>query len=105
MPLFGDLLGTSQIINQLADIKVRLVRMELNMITTTDFQDFADSLSREVNQIKTFIAGLEQQIADGADNAAFRAFVEGALPGLKANVGELDKFTPEPPAPATGTPV
>lgn len=105
MGLFDGLFGTDQIKNQLADIKVRLVRMELNMITTTDFQDFADSLNREVGQIKDFIAGLEQQIAAGADNAAFRAFVEGALPGLKANVGELDKFTPEPPAPVDGTPV
>ena len=105
MPLFGDLFGTTQIINQLADLKVRLVRMELNMITTTDFQSFADDLNREVGQIKDFIAGLEEQIATGADNAAFRAFVEAALPGLKANVGELDKFTPEPPAPVDGTPV
>lgn len=99
MPLFGGLFGTDQILKQLADLKNRLIEMEKNMITQEDFQTFADDLNREVGQIKEFIAGIEGQIATGADNAAFRAFVEAALPGLKANVGELDKFTPETPAP------
>lgn len=105
MGFFDGLFGTDQIKNQLADLKIRLVRMELNMITQADFQKFTDDLNREVGQIKAFIAGLEQQVADGADNAAFRAFVEGALPGLRANVGELDKFTPEPPSAPEPAPV
>lgn len=96
MPLLGDLLGTSQISKQLAEMKNILARMELNMVTIEEFQNFQNDLNREVGQIKTFIAGLEEQIAAGADNAAFRAFVEGALPSLKSSVGELDKFTPEP---------
>ena len=84
---------------QFERLETLLTTIEEKMVTIEDFQTFATDLNREVGQIKDFIANLETQLAQGADDAAFRAFVEGSLPGLKASVGELDKFTPEPAPP------
>lgn len=99
---------------QLDGINAKLQTLENDMATKADIEKLAADSARETEQIKTFIGNLQSELqakldeiaallASSADNAEFRAAVEAALPGLQANVAELDKFTPEPgtePTPA-----
>ena len=88
MPLFGDLLGTSQIINQLTRIEARLKQFEENVMA-----DFSS--------LDTAIADLGKEIGEIIDllntDAADQAKVDAAVAKLTAMKDALDTFTPEPP--------
>lgn len=90
MPLFGDLLGTSQIINQLNRVEARL-------------KNFEEQVMADFTSLDTAIADLGVEVGEIIDllntDSADQAKVDAAVAKLTAMKTALDAFTPAPPEP------
>lgn len=88
MPLFGSLLGTDQIINQLTRVEARL-------------KQFEEKVMADFTNLDTAIADLGKEVGEIIDllntDAADQAKVDAAVVKLTAMKDALDAFTPAPP--------
>jgi hypothetical protein len=97
------LLGESEILDQLAEVKQTLKRLERNMATQADVDALAARVDAATTAVKTGVGNIRQDIADlkaanpGVDTTALEASV-GGLESEVTDVTELDEENPAPPA-------